>query len=147
MFIVAPAVCVAKCNCGCCVQQFASVSSSRGSCVQLEEHWLCSRIDENHNTKIWTEYRALIWGLITEDNVFCFKFVFLCFKEYREKCSLYRCHQIFSFKMVPTADIVYWTFHKPVSRYSNSQSTVHNTQWQLLFVASTQNNVGLLFIR
>jgi hypothetical protein len=30
-----PAVCVAECNCDWCVQQFASVSSSRGSGVQL----------------------------------------------------------------------------------------------------------------
>jgi len=29
--------------------------------------------------------------------------------------------------MVPTADIVYWTFQKHVSWYSNSQSTVHIT--------------------
>ena len=80
-----PAVCAAECNCGCCVQQFASVSSSSGSGVQLEEHWLCSRSDEQHNTETWTKYMSMIWALITEEDVFYFKFVFLCFKQNSEQ--------------------------------------------------------------
>jgi hypothetical protein len=147
---VAPAVCVAECNYGCCVEQFASVSSSRSSGVQLEEQWLCSRTDEQHNTEIWTKYRSLIWALITEEEVFCFKFVFLCFKQNSEQYLNWNVTYIdgrkiiFSYKMLPKADEAYLKFQKHVIRYSNSQSTVHITRWQLLLSVVHSVNTMLL---
>ena len=196
--------CVAECNCGC-VLQFASVSSCRGSGVQLEEHrlcsgvqlqqhwlcsgvqlqqhwlcsvvqlqqhwlcsgvqlqqhwlcsvvqlqqhWLCSRTDEQHNTESWNEHRALIWVLNTENNVFCFKFVFLCFsKQYHHFNITYIDGRkiIFSFRMLLKPDAAYLEFQKHISWYSNTQCTVHITRWQFLLSAPTQNTAVLLCFR
>jgi len=49
--------------------------------------------------------------------------------------------------MIPKADEVYLEFQKHINRYSNSQSTVHITHWQLLLSYSTQNTVGLFYIQ
>ena len=137
-------VCAAECNCGRCVQQFASLSSSKGSGEQLEQHWLCSKIEEQHSTENSAEYSSLTWALITEEDVFCFKFVFLCFKQ---NCEQYRNFKVTYTdgrkknslsKLYPKADTAYLDFQTHISRYSNYQSTVHITRWQLLLSAPLQ---------
>jgi hypothetical protein len=40
---------------------------------------------KEHNTENWAKYRALSGALITEEDVSSFKFVFLYFKQNREK--------------------------------------------------------------
>ena len=127
-------MCVAECNCGCVCSSLHQCLSRRGSGVQLEGHWLCSRTDEQHNTEIWTECRSLTLALIAEEDVFCFKFVSFCFKQNSEQYRHLNVTYIdgrktnFPFKMVPKEDAAYLEFQTHTSGYSISQSTVHVTR-------------------
>ena len=85
-----------------------------------------------------------MWALITEEDVFCFKFVFLCFKQNSEQYRHFNLTYIdvrkiiSSFKTVPTGDAAYLEFQIHISRDSNPQSTVHITRWQLLLSTPTR---------